>query len=225
MQAPERPYRILTVDDHPMVRMGLEQLIADEPDLEICGECESAEEALRLVETTRPDLVVLDLSLKGTHGLTLIRDIKARFRGVPILVYSMHDEMLFGERALQAGARGYVNKQADTDELLEAMRKVLQGGVAVSPQVAEGMLARVAEGGLQPGRDPVATLSNRELEVFQLLGRGLTVRQIAERLNRSMKTVETHRERIARKLHVGGSAELIRRAVEWVIESDRGQGD
>lgn len=216
-----RRCRILTVDDHPMVRIGLEQLISDQPDLEICGACESAEEALRLVETTRPDVVLLDLSLKGANGLTLIRDLRLRHRAARILVYSMHDEMLFAERAIQAGAMGYVNKQTDTDELLDAIRRVAQGGVAVSPRVAEGLLVRVAAGDLETGRDPVSSLSNREIEVFQLLGRGLTVRQIAEQLNRSVKTVETHRERIARKLNLNSSAELIRRAVEWVVEADR----
>lgn len=218
-----RRCRILTVDDHPMVRIGLEQLISDQPDLEICGACESAEEALKLVETTRPDVVLLDLSLKGANGLTLIRDLRLRHRAARILVYSMHDEMLFAERAIQAGAMGYVNKQTDTDELLDAIRRVAQGGVAVSPRVAEGLLVRVAAGDLETGRDPVSSLSNREIEVFQLLGRGLTVRQIAEQLNRSVKTVETHRERIARKLNLNSSAELIRRAVEWVVEADRGK--
>ena len=222
METVTRRLRILTVDDHPLVRMGLGQLISDQVDLEICGECEGPDDALAMVAAVQPDVVVLDLALKNANGLTLIRDLKARHRGIRILVYSMHDEMLFAKRAIQAGAMGYVNKQADTEELLDAMRKVAQGAVAVSPRVAEGLLARVADGELDSGRDPVTTLSNRELEVFQLLGRGMTVRQIAERMHRSIKTVETHREHIAHKLDVHGSAELIRLAVEWVVEADRG---
>ena len=214
METVTRRLRILTVDDHPLVRMGLGQLISDQVDLEICGECEGPDDALAMVAAVQPDVVVLDLALKNANGLTLIRDLKARHRGIRILVYSMHDEMLFAKRAIQAGAMGYVNKQADTEELLDAMRKVAQGAVAVSP--------RVADGELDSGRDPVTTLSNRELEVFQLLGRGMTVRQIAERMHRSIKTVETHREHIAHKLDVHGSAELIRLAVEWVVEADRG---
>jgi len=217
-----RRARILIVDDHPLVRVGLAQLVSDQPDLEMCGECESAEEALRLIETAQPDVVVVDLSLKSGHGLTLIRDIRSRYKAIRVLVYSMHDELLFAERALQAGAMGYVNKQTGTEELVSAIRKVVQGSLAVSPRIAETVLSRALDGEWERPTDPVALLSNRELEVFELLGRGLAVRQIAERLHRSVKTVETHRERIMRKLRLNSAPELMRRAVEWVIENDQG---
>jgi DNA-binding NarL/FixJ family response regulator len=212
-----RKHRVLLVDDHPLVRRGVADVIAREPDLELCGEAADVMEAMSEVERSNPDVVVIDLSLKTGHGLDLLEKIKARGSQVKTLVSSMHDETLFAERVLRAGAMGYVTKQEPPETLVRAIRQVLRGEVYLSPRMTNRLLRRVASGN-SAGEDPVADLSNRELEVYEMIGQGLTIQQIAMRLQLSPKTVETHREKIKQKLNVKNSAELNRRAVQWVLE-------
>lgn len=211
-----RPARVLVVDDHPVFRAGLVQVLGGEPGLAVCGEAGSAEEALGLLERLAPDLLVVDISLGGASGLELVKQVHQRRPGLPTLVLSMHDETLFAERSLRAGARGYVNKQEAVGHMIAAMRKVLSGGTYLSRRMAARLEGRRAEGGARP-EEPVATLSDRELEVFSLIGQGLGTRDIAERLGLSIKTVETYREHIKNKLLLDTATELTRRAVAWVL--------
>lgn len=215
-----KKHRVLLVDDHPLVRRGLADVIAREPDLELCGEASDVIEALGVLEQSNPDVVVVDLSLKTGHGIELIEKIKARDAEIKTLVSSMHDETLFAERVLRAGAMGYISKQEPPEMLLKAVRQVLRGEVYLSPRMTSRLLRRVAEGGT-PREDPVQSLSNREVQVYEMIGQGLTVQQIAQRLHLSPKTVETHREKVKQKLNVKNSAELNRRAVQWVLECGR----
>jgi DNA-binding NarL/FixJ family response regulator len=210
-------FRVLLVDDHPLVRRGVADVIAHEGDLEICGEAADVAEAMREVERTQPDLVLVDLALKSGHGLELIEKLKARNPKVKTLVSSMHDETLFAERVLQAGAMGYITKQEPPEMLVRAVRQVLRGEVYLSPRMTSRLLHRVA-GGSPLREDPIQGLSNREIEVYEMIGQGLTVQQIAVRLHLSPKTVETHREKIKQKLSLKSSAELGRRAIQWVLE-------
>lgn len=214
--------KILIVDDHPMIRAGLTQLLSAQPGLEVCGECHEAAGVIPFIETHRPDLIVIDISLENSSGLTLIQDIKRKYKSQKMLAYSMHDEGLFAVRAIQAGAMGYIEKSAHPRETIEAIRKVLQGHMAVSQRVTDSLMLTMT--GADAGRNNLDALSSRELEVFELLGRGLTVREIAERLNRSAKTIESHRERIMTKLSLTSSAKLVRQAVEWVTWQDHSLG-
>jgi DNA-binding NarL/FixJ family response regulator len=207
---------VLIVDDHPLVRRGLAELLAAEKDLEVCGEAADADEAVRLIEQRKPQVVVLDLSLKNSNGIELIERIKARDNGVRVLVSSMHDESLFAERVLRAGGMGYINKQEPIEKLILAIRQILQGDVYLSPRMA-GRLLQAAVGA-PLDRNPIETLSNRELEVFQFIGQGMTTKQIAQKLELSPKTIETHREKIKSKLNLANSIELSRHAVRWVLQ-------
>ena len=209
--------KVLLVDDHPLVRRGLADVIAREADLVVCGEASDVIEAMQVVERTNPDLVVVDLSLKSGHGIDLIEQIKARDDRVKVLVSSMHDETLFAERVLRAGAMGYVTKQESPDTLLAAIRQVLRNEVYLSPRMTSRLLHR-AVSPRAGSADPLERLSNREIEVFEMIGQGLTTQQIAGRLKLSPKTVETHREKIKQKLNLKNSSELGRRAVQWVLE-------
>jgi DNA-binding NarL/FixJ family response regulator len=207
----------LIVDDHPLVRRGLTQLIADEPDLKVCGEAADASEALRQVRATHPALVVIDISLKSSNGIELIKQIKALDKQIMMLVLSMHDESLYAERALHAGAMGYIEKEQATDHIIEAIRHVLEGKVYLSGDMTERLLQRIA--GLERlEHSAIDRLSDRELEVFELIGSGLTTRQIAEKVHLSVKTIETHRDNIRTKLKLGSGAELIHYAVRCVLE-------
>ena len=213
-----RPYRVVIVDDHPVVRLGLRQLLGNEPDLELCGEAEGAAEALSVIEETRPDLVVIDISLKNGSGLSLVKQITAQDRTVKTLVSSMHDEALFAERALRAGAMGFINKEEAIDQMVSAMRKVLSGSVYLSPSMTDRILQSIARGELDAGKVTLEELSDRELEVFELIGKGLTTRQAADHLNLSVKTIETYRENIKTKLNLENNNELICRAAQWVVD-------
>jgi len=210
-------YRILLVDDHPLVRRGVADVLAREPDMRVCGEASDVAEALKELERAQPDLVLVDLTLKSGHGIELIEKIKLSHPRVKTLVSSMHDEMLFAERVLQAGAMGYITKQEPPEMLVAAIRQVLRGEVYLSSRMTSRLLHRVATGSV-PREDPVSALSNREIEVFEMLGQGQTIQQIAARLHLSPKTIETHREKIKQKLNLRTSAELNRRAVQWVLE-------
>lgn len=209
----------MLVDDHPLVRRGLSQLINGERDLVVCAEAASGEDALSMIDEARPDLVVVDIALKGINGIELIKRIRARQPDIKMLVSSMHDETLYAERALRAGARGYVNKEEAPENVIEAIRQILEGTVFLSAVMKDRLLNVMIDGGDSHEHSPVETLSDRELEVFTLIGRGLTTREVANRLHLSVKTIETHREHIRSKLRIKSSAELMRHAVQWVLEN------
>ncbi|MBI2434325.1 MAG: response regulator transcription factor [Candidatus Hydrogenedentes bacterium] len=211
-------HRIMIVDDHPLLRRGLSEVISSQQDMTPCGEAPGAAEAFTVIENTNPELVVIDLSLEEGSGLSLIKEIKARFPHIKMLVYSMHDESLFAERSLNAGASGYIRKQESTDRILEAIRQVLQGNVYLSENMTKRMLNRHVGAHLDPDDDKISLLSDRELQVFELIGDGLGTRQVAEKLHLSIKTIESYRESIKRKLDLTTSNELTRHAVQWLLE-------
>lgn len=215
----EQTIKILIVDDHPLVRQGLELLINQRPGWAVCGHAGSTAEALQQLVADKPDLVLVDVSLQDGSGLELIKEVKARSPEIRMLVLSNHDESVYAERALRAGASGYVNKLEAGDKLLHCIEEVLKGKIALSRQMTERMVAR-AVGGHGQGEiaQPIESLSDRELEVFELIGRGLTTRQIASKLFLSPKTVETYRESIKTKLDLSNSTQLVRTAVRWVLE-------
>lgn len=215
---PQRRARIVLVDDHPIVRHGLAQVISREPDMEVCGEASNAGEAIQLIAASLPDLVVVDLTLQDGDGIELIKDIKARHEPIKMLVSSMHDETLYAERALRAGAAGYINKAASREQVTGAIRQVLRGKIYLSDSVSNRLLQRVVDRGDDVTQSPVEKLSDRELAVFDMIGQGLSTRQIAERLHLSVKTIETYREHIKSKLNLAKSSELIRHAVRWQLE-------
>lgn len=218
-------HRIFLVDDHPVFRKGLGVLIAEEPDLEICGEAESTEEALRRIPLARPDVVLVDISLKAVSGIELIKALKTSQPELPTLVLSMHDEDLFAERAVRAGASGYLMKHEAADRVVDAIRRVLRGDLVLSRQLSDTLLRRTLQGaGSKPG-SPLEVLSDRELEVFEHIGKGLGTREIAETLHISVKTVETHKANIKEKLDLHNATELLRAAVGWTAEFvSRGAG-
>lgn len=207
--------RIFIVDDHPIVRRGLGQLINQEDDLVICGEAENAETALELLKKVKPDLAIVDISLRGIDGIELTRLIRARFDNIPVLVISMHDESLFAERALKVGARGYIMKQEAIEKMMEAIRKVLRGELYVSERVSANIVKRFVDGKAEGASSPEELLSDREMEVFQLIGQGYATRQIADQLHVSVKTVETYRANIKEKLNLKNATELMKHAVHW----------
>jgi DNA-binding NarL/FixJ family response regulator len=210
-----QPRRVFIVDDHPIVRQGLTQLINHEPDLRVCGEASGVKEARSTLSDAQPDVVIVDLSLRESDGLELLKDIRAKYRTLPVLVLSMHDEVIYAERLLSAGANGYIMKQAAADQLLIALRRVLAGGIYVSESIGASMIERFAvAGGKQPS-DPLERLSNRELQVLNLIGSGKTTREIAADLSLSVKTVESHRQRIKKKLNLVSSPQLVQFAVNW----------
>ena len=210
--------KILIVDDHPIVRHGLAQLINDVPGLTVCGASATPSEALRALVASDPHLVILDLSLGDDSGLELLKSLKARRPDLPVLVLSMHDEAYYADRVLRAGAMGYVMKQEAAEQVIAAIRQVLSGKVYLSEAMASSMLSRLVGGKATEGGSPVANLTDRELEVLQLIGKGLGTRQIADKLRLSVKTVENHREHLKAKLKLHSSAELVRYAVRWELE-------
>lgn len=211
-------YKILIVDDHPIVRRGLLQLVSHEPDFEVCGEAEDVAEALEQVGALHPDLVVVDVSLKAGNGIDLIGRIKASYPDVKTLVWSMFDEKVFAERALRAGAMGYINKQQSIENVVGAIRQVLRGEMYLSSPMINLFLRRV--GGREPlEEDPIRRLTDREMEIFQMIGKGMTTKRIARKLDISPKTVESHREKIKIKLDIKDAPELVQRAVQWVLEN------
>ena len=213
LKTQSRKYRVVLVDDHPLVRRGLAEVIAREPDMETCGEVADVLEAMREVERTSPDVVVVDLMLKTGRGVELIEKLKSCNPRIKILVSSMHDETLFAERVLRAmSANGSLPRH-----WCKLSGRVLRGELYVSPGMTNQLLQRVG-GGTPAQEDPVQGLSNREIVVYQMIGQGLTIRQIATRLHLSPKTVETHREKIKQKLNLKSSTELNRHAVQWVLE-------
>ncbi len=209
---------ILLVDDHPIMRRGLAELINLEKDLVVIGEADSVQTALELIKLHQPQIALVDLSLNNESGLELLKDIKARFPKVLMLVLSMHDERFYAERALRAGAKGYVMKQQATGQVLVAIRRILAGEIYLSESVSSKILRNFAGEKIEETKKTgfsIDRLSDRELEVFRLIGTGLGTRQIAERLSRSVKTVETYREHIKLKLGLKDSSELVQNAIQW----------
>ncbi len=213
---------VLIVDDHPLVREGLKGLIAEESDLSVCAETGSMREAQALVREHQPDVVIVDLSLEDGNGLDLIRRLKSHYPRLKMLVCSMRDELLFAERAINTGAHGYLNKHEAAGEVVAAVRRVLSGKIYLSPDMVDRVVSGFArnEG---TSHNPIDDLSNRELEVFWLIGQGHSTGEIAQQLNLGVKTVETHREKIKRKLGLTSAGQLMRRAVQWELEQDRAQ--
>jgi len=217
----EKTINVFVVDDHPIIRQGLAQLIRQEPDLRYAGEAEDAVEALRAIETIKPDIVIVDISLKSSSGIELIKDLRIRNPEMPILVLSMHDESFYAERVLRAGARGYVMKEEATERVVHAIRRILAGEIYLSDRMAASMLSKLVEGRSNSTSFPIERLSDREMEVFELIGHGLGTRQIATKLHLSIKTIESHRANLKVKLQARSATELLRHAINWV-QSEKG---
>jgi DNA-binding NarL/FixJ family response regulator len=214
--AQQKTKRILLVDDHPMVRERLTEVILREPDLGVCGEAEDRFHALEKIAVTRPHLVIVDLTLKGSHGMELIKDIRNQYPDLAILVVSMHDEILHAERVIRAGARGYITKQEATRKIMLAIRTVLNGDVYLSEKMASQIAAK-AVGRAQAGPNlPVNSLSDRELCVFEMIGQGRSTRQIADELHLDIRTIETYRARIKEKLNLKDANDLLQHAIHWM---------
>lgn len=214
--------RILVVDDHPIVRQGLALLINRETDLMVCGEAEDAPRAMQAITAAKPDILLVDISLNGPDGLDLLKDVRARHPELPVLILSMHDESIYAERALRAGAQGYIMKQEATEKVLVAVRRILSHEIYVSERIANRMLQRYI-GNREAGRpSSVSDLTDRELEVFRLIGEGHSTRQIAEELHISVKTVESYQAHIKEKLSLRSARELVQHAIQWSIGEKAG---
>jgi DNA-binding NarL/FixJ family response regulator len=218
----KRVIRVLIVDDHPVVRRGLVSMINQEPDMETCAEAEDFHQGLEAIKNHQPDLAIIDLSLKDIGGLELVKQVKVLYPEMPMLVLSMYDETLYCERVLRAGASGYIMKQEGTAKLIVAIRTVMDGEIYVSDRMASRMLGKFIGGKAGSGSSPLERLSDRELEVFEMLGRGLSTREVAERLCVSIKTIESHREHIKEKLKLRNANELVQHATQWVMSGGAG---
>jgi len=205
--------KVLIVDDHPAIRAGLRFRVDAQPDMKVSEQAADVDEALRKIEIELPDVIVVDIALKQSDGLDLIKELKSRHKNLPILVHSMYDEMLYAERCLSSGAKGFLNKEADPDEVIIALREILRGRIYLSDAVKNELLCHRVGG--ESDIDPVQNLTNRQLEIFRLIGGGLNVHQIAQRLHISVHTVETHRENIKQKFGITTATELNHRAVLW----------
>jgi len=210
------PHRIFLVDDHPIVRQGLARLISQERDLEVCGEADQQYEALRRIMDERPDLVVVDLSLASGDGVDLIKSLGEQLPHLPILVLTMHTESFFAERALRAGARGYLTKGDASESVVKAIRQLLAGEIYVCERVAPTLMKKLISGASE-GEDPVARLSDRELQVFRLIGQGRGTQEIADEIHLSVKTIETYRANIKRKLDLKDARKLTEYAIRWNV--------
>ncbi|MCE5325286.1 MAG: response regulator transcription factor [Planctomycetaceae bacterium] len=209
-------WTVLLVDDHPVVRQGLRTLIDGENDIAVCAEADSPSEALRLIEKHQPEGAVIDLTLQEGSGLELIKDIRIRYPRMLLLVWSMRDEFFYAERVLRAGARGYVIKTEPGDKVVEGLRRIRQGQIYLSDRMTSRMINRLASNRVAPGQPSVQDLTDREMEVFELIGSGLPTREIAERLHLSVKTIDSHREHIKDKLQLDNATELLKHAIRWV---------
>ena len=215
MGTKRRARRVLIVDDHPIVRQGLRRVMETEEDLTVCGEAETARDAKTAIKELNPDVVIADISLKQGDGIELVRDVRAHYPQLPILVLSMHDETIYAERMLSAGANGYIMKQAASEQFLISLRRVLDGGIYVSEAVGNNMIQKFAAGGAYISANPIDRLSNRELQILHMIGKGMSTRETAHSLNLSIKTVESHRQRIKRKLNLTTGTQLVQYAVNW----------
>ncbi|HRI88089.1 MAG TPA: response regulator transcription factor [Candidatus Hydrogenedentes bacterium] len=212
----QRPYKVLLVDDHPIIRQGLAELINREADMTVCAQAESGAAAIDLTEESQPDLALVDISLDDMNGLVLIKSLKSRQRNLRVLVLSMHDETLYAERALRAGAHGYIMKREAPTRVITGIRRVLSGEVYLSDELSARIMRKFANGSDGADESPVARLSDRELEVYNHIGQGLKTSQIASKLNLSVKTIETYREHIKEKLSLNDATELVQSAIKWV---------
>lgn len=221
--APEgKRFRVLLVDDHPIVRQGLALLIDREADLAVCGEAEGAHSAFHAIATLRPDIVLLDISLSGPDGLDVLKEIRAKSANLPVLMLSMHDETIYAERAMRAGANGYIMKQEATEKVLVAIRRILQGGVYLSDRLTNSMLQQFVHGASTAKKSSLVSLTDRELEVFRLIGEGHGTRQIADELHLSVKTIESYQAHIKEKLSLRNARELVQHAIEWTVSLNGG---
>lgn len=208
--------KVLIVDDHPILRKGLAMLINQEPDLVVIAEADNAQKALEMIEKHKPDMLIVDISLPGIDGIELIKTVKLRYRNLPSLVVSMHDECLFAERALRAGARGYIMKQEALERVLVAIRRILAGEIFVSDKITTNMLEKLVSIDGKATNSAVDLLSNRELTVFRMIGQGIKTSQIAEKLHLSVKTIESYRSHIKEKLKLNDGTDLLKYAIQWV---------
>jgi len=211
--------KVLLVDDHPILRRGIADLINSENNLEVCGEAGNMQDAFSLATQLKPDLAIIDVSLDGNNGIELMKNLTSRSPNLPLIAYSMHDESIYAERALRAGAKGYVMKQAAPELLLEAISQVLKGKIFLSEAMSDRLLGKLVGAGASaaPTTSPIDKLSDRELEVLQLMGKGLSTSQIADKLCLSVKTIETYREHLKQKLNLASGQELLRYAIEWSL--------
>src|SRR5258708_38870783 len=221
MASPKK-YRVLLVDDHPVVRQGLALLIEREPDLCVCGEADGAHSAYHAITTLRPDMIILDISLSGPDGLDVLKEIRTKTTNLPVLILSMHDESIYAERAMRAGANGYIMKQEATEKVLVAILTILQGEVSLSDRLTSTLFQQYVRGGSPSKTSPLVNLTDRELEVFRLIGEGHGTRQIAEELHLSVKTIESYQAHIKEKLALRNARELVQHAIEWTVNLNGG---
>ena len=214
----QKPIKVVLVEDHQMFREWLSQMIAKDPGFTVCGETDNIKDALEVIRQQKPDIALIDITLRGSSGLELIKDLKAHGLDIPVLVLSMHDESLYAERVLRAGARGYISKHEASSTLLKAILHVLGGEVYLSERMTAAMLAKVAMQGKRAAASGMESLADRELEVFQLVGKGFNSREIAAQLHLGETTIDTYRARIREKLHLRNAADLYTRAAQWVQE-------
>jgi DNA-binding NarL/FixJ family response regulator len=215
--------RVFIVDDHPIVRDGLTTIINHEKDLEVCGEADEPQEALKAISELRPDVVIVDITLKNSDGIELTKSLKGRYPTLPVIVLSIHDELTYAERALRAGASGYLMKEVVSDKITAAIRTVLTGEIYVSNTMGKKLLRKMAAAGKADAISaPIDSLSDRELEIFRLIGQGYKPSKIAQSVHLSVKTVETYRARIKEKLHLADADELLRYAIQWVSSKYEG---
>lgn len=211
--------RVLIVDDHAVIRDGLALLINDESDLEVCGEASDVVDGLQAISKMNPDVAIIDVSLETGSGIELVKEVKARFPNVKILVWSMFDESLYAERAIKAGALGYIDKKNVREDIIKAIRTVLAGNVYLSPEYSEKVINRLRDGDSPEAKLPTEALSDRELETFRLIGQGRNTAEIAERMALTISTIETYRSRIKEKLELKNASQLIREATVWVLHN------
>ena len=223
MKTDKQVVKVLIVDDHPIVRDGLSMRISSQSDMEVCGEAEDLAEAIGLIRETRPDVVVVDIMLKTGNGIELIKRINLIDESIRLLAISMYEEALYAERAIRAGAMGYLNKQVATRNIIGAIRQVFDGKIYLSEQMADHML-QLARSGKRSEQSPIDSLSDRELQVFELIGRGYSTREIAAHLHLSVKTIDNYRDFIKTKLNLRDSNELLRQATIWVVDGGRSAG-
>ncbi len=209
--------KILVVDDHSVVRQGLARFINNEQDLIVCAEAEDAGEAITAIDRTSPDAAVVDVGLKGTNGIELAKAIKNRF-SIPVLILSMLDEAIYAERAIKAGARGYIMKSESVEMIIGALREIMSGKIYLSPSIKESLLEKLLGGPSEGGGSPIDALTNRELEVFRMIGEGHSTRHIAAGMLLSVKTIETYRERIKKKLNLENADALVQYAIQWRVD-------
>lgn len=210
--------RIIIVDDHPLVRHGINKIISMEDDMAVCGEAESADDAIKLINAQEPNVAIVDITLAGSsNGIDLVKVITDRFPSIVCLVLSMHDESLYAERAIRAGSRGYITKNEASDNIVEAIREILEGNLFLSSDISLSIVDKLIKGKDHDLKTPESSLSNREFEVYQFIGQGLSTGEISKKLNISVNTIESHRRNIKKKLNLKNSSELVKSAVQWVV--------